>query len=88
MRPFFWGLGLIALSQTAFAETDVNFALDWKFEGPAAPFVLALDKGYYAEEGLNVTIDSGSGSSQTIPRVSQPETTTLAQAICLRIGEI
>jgi NitT/TauT family transport system substrate-binding protein len=46
----------------ASAQTDVKFALDWKFEGPSAPYFVAIDKGYYKAEGLNVTIDSGPGS--------------------------
>ncbi len=54
----------------ALAQTDVRFALDWKFEAPSAPYFIALDKGYYAEEGLDVVIDSGSGSTQTIPRIA------------------
>ncbi len=55
----------------AFAQdTTVRFALDWKFEAPSAPYFIALDKGYYAEEGLDVSIDSGSGSTQTIPRIA------------------
>src|SRR5262249_57915325 len=41
------------------ARTDVKFALDWKVEGPPAPYFVALDKGYYKAEGLNVTIDPG-----------------------------
>jgi len=44
------------------AQTDVKFALDWKFEGPSAPYFVAIDKGYYKAEGLNVTVDSGPGS--------------------------
>ena len=24
--------------------TDVRFALDWRFEGPSAPFFVAIDK--------------------------------------------
>ena len=40
------------------AETTVKFTLDFKFEGPSAPFLLPLDKGYYSAEGLNVTIES------------------------------
>ncbi|NVO13530.1 MAG: ABC transporter substrate-binding protein [Rhodoplanes sp.] len=52
------------------AETDIKFALDWKFEGQSAPFFVALDKGYYKAEGLNVTIDSGAGSVSGIPRVA------------------
>lgn len=56
--------------QPAFAETDIKFTLDWKFEGPAAGFFLAMDNGYFKEEGLNVTIDSGNGSVEAIPRVA------------------
>ncbi len=52
------------------AQTDLKFALDWKFEGPAAPYFVALDKGYYKAEGLNVTIDSGPGSVAGIARVA------------------
>ncbi|MCB1832662.1 MAG: ABC transporter substrate-binding protein, partial [Geminicoccaceae bacterium] len=66
----FAALAAIAVAQSASAETDISFAIDWKFEGPAAPFTVALDDGFYAEEGLNVSIDSGSGSSQTIPRIA------------------
>src|SRR5215470_13229191 len=52
------------------ARTDVKFALDWKFEGPSAPYFVAIDKGYYKAEGLNVTIDSGPGSVAGIARVA------------------
>lgn len=54
----------------AHAETNVPFALDWKFEGPAAPFFAAIDKGYYAAEGLNVTVEPGNGSLDAIPKVA------------------
>src|SRR4051795_2921748 len=54
----------------ATADTDVKFALDWKFEGPAAPYFVAIGKGYYKAEGLNVTIDSGPGSVAGIARVA------------------
>jgi NitT/TauT family transport system substrate-binding protein len=60
----------VAFAAPAAAETTVRFALDWKFEAPSAPYFLALDRGYYAEEGLSVTIDSGTGSTQTIPRIA------------------
>ena len=50
--------------------TDLKFTLDWKFEGPAAPFFVAIDKGYFKAEGLNVTIDTGAGSREAIPRVA------------------
>ncbi len=52
------------------AATDIKFTLDWKFEGPAAGFFLAMDRGYFEAAGLNVTIDSGNGSVEAIPRVA------------------
>jgi NitT/TauT family transport system substrate-binding protein len=44
--------------------------LDWRFEGPSALFLMGIDKGYYAAEGLDVTIDTGNGSREAIPRVA------------------
>lgn len=52
------------------AETAMPFALDWKFEGPAAPYVLAVDKGYYSAEGLAVEVTEGAGSLDAIPKVA------------------
>lgn len=49
-------------ASAAAAQTDVNFSLDWAFQGPQAPYLLALERGYFADEGLNVTMDRGYGS--------------------------
>jgi NitT/TauT family transport system substrate-binding protein len=51
-------------------ETSIKFSLDFKFEGPSAPFLVPLDKGYYKAEKLNVTIDSAAGSLEPITRVA------------------
>ena len=59
----------LAVTAAAAQGTDVKFTLDWKFEGPAAPFLVAIDKGYFKDEGLNVTIDTGNGSRDTITRI-------------------
>jgi NitT/TauT family transport system substrate-binding protein len=64
------GVAIAAIALPAVADTDVKFALDWKFEGPAAPYFVAIDKGYYKAEGLNVTIDTGPGSVAGIARVA------------------
>jgi len=54
----------------ASAETTIRFSNDWKWEGPAAPFLMALDRGWYAEAGLEVAMDTGKGSREAIPRVA------------------
>jgi NitT/TauT family transport system substrate-binding protein len=66
------GLVLAAalLSVSAHAQTAVKFSLDWKFEGPAAPFTVAIDKGFFKAEGLDVTIDTAAGSLEPITRVA------------------
>jgi NitT/TauT family transport system substrate-binding protein len=51
-------------------DTQIRFQLDWRFEGPSAPFLMAAEKGYFADEGLDVQIDSGSGSAGAINRVA------------------
>ena len=62
--------GISVAPIAAFADTPIKFTLDWKFEGPSAGFLLALDKGYFKAEDLDVTIDSGNGSVEAIPRVA------------------
>ena len=54
----------------AHAQTPVKFQLDWRFEGPAALFLQSEAKGYYKAAGLNVTIDSGTGSAAAVTRVA------------------
>ena len=66
----FAGAMLAASLTPANAQFDLKFALDWKFEGPSAPYFVAIDKGYYKAEGLNVTIDSGPGSVAGIARIA------------------
>ena len=70
MRIFAALVGAALLSPGAYAQTAIKFALDWRFEGPAAPYFVALDKGYYKAEGLDVSIDPGKGSVEGINRVA------------------
>jgi NitT/TauT family transport system substrate-binding protein len=61
---------LLAGIAPVFAQTtDIRFTLGWKTQGSDAPFLMAQSKGYFAEEGLNVTIDQGEGSAATVTRI-------------------
>jgi NitT/TauT family transport system substrate-binding protein len=52
-----------SLEPAAAAEaTKLKLVLNWKYQGPQGLFFLAEDRGYFKAEGIDVTIDQGSGS--------------------------
>jgi len=60
----------VGFAGAAFAEgVPIKFTLDWKIQGVHGWFYLAKEKGYFAEEGLDVTIDQGEGSAATVSRI-------------------
>ncbi len=61
---------LLLASPLAAQDTEIAFALDWRFEGPSAPYFLALDNGHFAAAGLDVEITAGEGSLDAIPKVA------------------
>jgi NitT/TauT family transport system substrate-binding protein len=68
-------LGVLLAAAIGFAspvlgQTPIKFSLDWKYEGTQAPFLLALDRGYFKAEGLDVTIDTAGGSVEPINRIA------------------
>jgi NitT/TauT family transport system substrate-binding protein len=60
----------LLFAASAQAQTAMPFALDWKFEGPAAPYFVAIDKGHFAAQGLTVEVTEGAGSLDAIPKVA------------------
>jgi len=60
--------GLIA--GAAQAQTGLKLSLDERLEGPAALFLLPQDRGYYRNEGLDVTVEEGAGALDPITRVA------------------
>src|SRR6266705_579433 len=63
---------IAALDPSARAQTldKFQFRLNWTLYGEHAPFFVALDKGFYKEEGLEVEILEGSGSTTVAQLVS------------------
>ena len=50
--------------------TPLRFSLDGRVEGPSALFLLPLDRGYYKNESLNVTMDDAANAFEPITRVA------------------
>jgi NitT/TauT family transport system substrate-binding protein len=50
--------------------TEVNFTTDFGYNGRHAYFYVALEKGYYKAEGLDVKIQRGQGSADAIKKVA------------------
>ena len=69
LATFAAGLVFAALPAQA-QETPIKFQLDWRFEGPAALFLVPVAKGYFKAEKLNVTVDAGNGSGGAVTRVA------------------
>ena len=66
-------------SVPALANDQVTLRLDWTIEGQHLPFVWALDKGYYAAEGIDAKILEGRGSGNTAQLVGA-KTDTFGEA--------
>ncbi|MEY8690258.1 MAG: ABC transporter substrate-binding protein [Leptothrix sp. (in: b-proteobacteria)] len=61
---------LVAALPAQAQQTPIKFQLDWRFEGPAALFLVPAAKGYFAAEKLDVTVDAGNGSGAAVTRVA------------------
>ena len=50
--------------------TTVKFTLSWLLQGVDAPLLLAMERGYFAEEGLEVAFERGYGSADTASKIA------------------
>lgn len=74
-RKMCWSVGLAVLLMTSVSEAGeslrkVTFRLDTSYLPKHGIFFVALDKGYYREAGLDVTIIPGTGSMGTVQTVA------------------
>src|SRR5882724_10238733 len=63
LLPLAAALFAVAFTGTAQAQDKFSFRLNWTLYGEHAPFFVARDKGFYKDEGLDVEILEGSGST-------------------------
>ncbi len=60
-----FALGGLATRTYSAAPKQVSVLLDWIYQGPNAGFVVAREKGFYRDAGLEVEITPGKGSGST-----------------------
>src|SRR5882762_9861827 len=63
-------LAAIATTQAAGAQAKGRFTLDWIPGSTHSAFFVALQKGYYKAEGLDVSIDRGKGSAEVVRQLA------------------
>lgn len=63
-------LALTAASTANAQQKNVRFILDWAFQGHQALFTIPVDDGTFPKLGLNVTVDRGVGSGDTVAKVA------------------
>ena len=70
------GLATLPLARPARAQAkrQVTLRLDWLYQGPNAGFIIAQEKGFYDQAGLNVEIGPGKGSGSTAQLVASKAT--------------
>jgi len=59
--------GAVAYAQDA---STLRVVLDWKYEGEHAQFTVPVTDGTYRRLGLNIKVDRGNGSGDTIAKVA------------------
>jgi len=68
-RIVVWGLVASFAALPAAAADKVRLRLDWSTIGYHSPFYLAAERGYYRDAGLEVDIQEGKGSGNTVQLV-------------------
>src|SRR5262245_66139363 len=66
-------LGIIATAGAgcafAQAKSSATMAMSWAFEGSHIGYLMAMEKGLYKEEGVDVQVNRGFGAADTIRRM-------------------
>jgi NitT/TauT family transport system substrate-binding protein len=63
-------IAFTAAASAASAADKVTYQLDWLPGGDKAPIYVCIQKGFCADEGLDVSIEQGRGSSEAITKIA------------------
>jgi NitT/TauT family transport system substrate-binding protein len=66
-------LGLASEPAQSADKTPVSIRFSWKLKGEYAPLYVALDRGYFAAENLDVTLGEGSSSQAALGSIVQDQ---------------
>jgi NitT/TauT family transport system substrate-binding protein len=66
--------GNALLAGPAFAADDVSVRLNWFAGGYSSPFYLGIEKGFYRDASINLTVQEGQGSGATAQQVAAGRT--------------
>lgn len=64
------GLAVVLTGSQSYAQdTKIRFVLDWKYEGEHAQFTVPIEDGFYKKRRIDVQLDRGAGSGDTVTKV-------------------
>ena len=69
-RMILSALAMLAASSSAMAQDAVSLRLNWYMGGLHVPFYYGKERGFYKEEGIDLTINEGRGSANTVQVVA------------------
>ena len=64
------GMVVLVLGMSAQAQDAVSFRLNWYLGGLHVPFYYGKEMGFYKQEGIDLTINEGRGSANTVQVVA------------------
>src|SRR5205085_10847174 len=71
LKTIIGALAVLAASATvALAQDAVSLRLNWYMGGLHVPFYYGKERGFYKEEGIDLTINEGRGSANTVQVVA------------------
>jgi NitT/TauT family transport system substrate-binding protein len=70
MKKLVIAIALLALTAPAVAQDKVSFRMNWYLGGLHVPFYYGKERGFYSAEGIELTLNEGRGSANTVQVVA------------------